>query len=898
MTRLWVLMLSWALGADAPLGDYYLPLTVRAGEYDRENVPLEVVVPFPHKLRYNVGLRGRTVDWPSLRLVEVDAEGRPMSGDLPLAVEGLNHATRLAFTVPGRTPRGTERHFRLFFRVTGALLGPTRRRPPPLFWPTDDFAFNQLGRPWDFNEGDPPVFTGAWHCTVREGRGAGGFLIATADGEYSSPVIGRVEVDINADEYHLLRLRARKAGPTQNVSLLVNGKGYPADERGNHLLGEEFRTFTFDLRRLPEWKGTVHGFTLRWGYTHRGMLTPEDQIILDWIRLERTPPQVIVGLIAPVHPGVAPPGPLRVLHATVRPRNDSVHLYLHNVSQQPVTIARVALNGEDVAAGMDKPLRERTVTWFRWRPNPIPPGEVADVTLKLRRPPGAAVEVGLQPEEGEPFSVLVPVRPERLRLSHIAFSPDLRTVHLYARWLADTPAPPRLTLIALDGKPQPIRPGQFFRGLAYVRLDLSEPLKRGSYHVFEVAAGGARAAYQVRALPLYFPLGCYGNATPSHFRDYAEHGCNHYISFGYLTPEQFDWLHQYGLTGGSVTICQPLVDRETKQVVPFDPEAARASIEAVKDKPAFLYHHLVDEPDVQDYHAGGLGATAQELVQRASFCEQVDPAHYTFVQIDNTYRTGNYYTYGEVADVCATHRYSLGRGTREETLDSKAVLGEVAQDIATATRLLKDAAEPRPIYMVTQFFNLGRGRKGRPPTGEEMRWQGYLLLAHGAKGVLHYIHSGSAGKGEGARTPELWAGLTALHGELQRVGRWAAQGENAPLAQARPKEVAAYALLCGEAVLVILLNRQVRSTLETFLAPPVDGVQVTVALPPWKKAEKWQVVHLRDETFLPCSFGAGKVTFEVPQVKVAEAFLVQSAKLPASGLGSGRARPLAAVRSR
>ena len=67
----------------------------------------------------------------------------------------------------------------------------------------------------------------------------------------------------------------------------------------------------------------------------------------------------------------------------------SLHLYLKNVSSSPVKIEEVKLFGTTVRRLVAEPLpmMNRKVYWFRIVPNPVAPGEVANVLIRLAREP-------------------------------------------------------------------------------------------------------------------------------------------------------------------------------------------------------------------------------------------------------------------------------------------------------------------------------------------------------------------------------------------------------------------------------------------------------------------------------------------------------------------------------
>ncbi len=529
---------------------------------------------------------------------------------------------------------------------------------------------------------------------------------------------------------------------------------------------------------------------------------------------------------------------LEISHAYYRDTNASLHLFLANHGNEPVSILPPVVDGQDCATLGRDGLHITNVLWFRSRPNPIPPGGIADLTITLALPTDKPVTVELTTSSGQKLRKVIRCVPEPIRFQAVRFSADLRTVDVYVR---TTEA---LRRIRMDGTDVG-RSGESLDGLAFTRIRLKEPLAPNSFHVFEVEAeGGASTACQIRAIPAEFLIGVYGSPSPEAIADWAKHGLNHYLSFGGVSTDLLDTFAEHKISVGAKYIPEHLVDRTAGKVSIYDEEKAKSALDAVIDKPSLLYHHLVDEPDVSDYYVNHtLGASGMELIARDEFYERNDPGRYTFVQLDNTFRPRNYRVYGESADLLATHRYSLGSYLKSEAGETTVKRLPFFEDMVETLRLLRGATEPKPFFMVPQFFNLGPGRAGRPPTIEEMRLQCYTMVAGGARGLIHYIFSGSTGGGEGGRTPALWDAMTGLHQELAGVGEIVGSGTPAPAnwVKCSSANVLATGLLCGDEMAVVFINLSHRSSLHSFTAISVRDFTVRVRIPPWIEASDLEV---------------------------------------------------------
>ena len=560
-------------------------------------------------------------------------------------------------------------------------------------------------------------------------------------------------------------------------------------------------------------------------------------------------------------------GNLAVSEAYYRNTNNSLHIFLANKGGEPVTAKTPIVNGFDTAVLSRDELRPRDTLWYRCRPNPIPPGGIADLTIVLPKPPDKPVTVEVRTSSGQTITKRVDCKPEPMRFQAIRFSRDLRTVYVYARTNST------LRRIRLDGKDVGGAPS--FGGIAFKRIKLQQPLVQGSYHVLEADSDdGHSTAYQIRAIPAEFLIGVYGIPSPENAEDWAAHGINHYLSFTSLPAETLDLLGRHGISAGAKYIREPLVDRNAGKVSFFNEETAKSALADLR--PNLLYHELVDEPDAADHFAGKwLGSSSMELIARAQFLETADPGRYTFIQIDNTFRPRNYSVYGEAADVLATHRYGLGSYLGGEAGSTTVQRPAFLPDLLDSFKVFRLANEPKPIFAVTQFFNLGPGRSGRPPTIGEMRLQCYAMIASGARGVIHYIHSGSGGGGEGARSKPLWDAMTGLHAELKRVGEVVESGTSAPddWVKSSSPNVQAKAVISTDGIAVVLLNLSHRSSLESFTAKPVQAVEITLRIPPWIKPSL-EVVPADGKSPAAARMANGEIRFMADEVTDARCFLV------------------------
>lgn len=533
---------------------------------------------------------------------------------------------------------------------------------------------------------------------------------------------------------------------------------------------------------------------------------------------------ILLGLLNVV-PAAAAAGDDKVaVHATwFRPATGAAYVYLRNNTGNPVSLAKLSIDGRPESAAPWPLDPNRQADWFDCIPETVAPGQIAQVRVHLREPARTQpVALTIETSDGTRTNCTIPAEPPALAFSDITFARDGRGASLFVHGDAT------ITQVFLDGRDATtacdLRGATAFHGTAAVFYQPAEPLARGSYHTWEArTADGRRAIYTARTLANDFILGTYGKAD---FSPYRDNGLNHYIAFGNLTPSKLNDLGALGMTGGFVPFVGGEIDKKTKEFKPIDADATRANLRAGKGNAAVAYYSAPDEPDGADYPLG-VGTHGRSIIAMRQLAASVDPATPCFVQIDNTYRNRNYHVYAEAMDYSSTHRYNLGQDF-------------LAGDRA-AMKELRDAAAPLPYLWVTQLYpvrdKVGEavGYNGRDPLPAEMHLQMLESLAGGTKGFIHYIHSGSGGgRGGSGLNTDLWSSMAPMHRQIAVVGPVAVRSTPVDWAASTTPRVHAQALLCDASnVLVVLTNDAIVSTKQGATVPEITDAQVTVALPDW-----------------------------------------------------------------
>jgi hypothetical protein len=844
-----------------------MPVFVKAmGADGAAGTAVVVVIPTQSRLEQELGLAGQTLNPGGAKLLTADGSGVACQID-PVRVEGELGA-QLSFKLASPLGAGETGQYWLEFDPTA--VGSIPAKSIKAVNPDSvgiDYATTELGQTWDFDEGAKPVFSGAWHATVREESRNGGFLWATADGKYSSPVIGAYKGKIDGERYYKVVARARRRGPTPS-SILVNGKTSLVDANGHRELKQQFDIYSADMRGRPGWGKKVDELMLRWGYG-LGTPTADDEIQIDWLRI--VAPRAVEAWAGPIE-GKQGTG-LKAYGQWFRPDSSTAYFYVLNEGSKGVDLTKLWVDGR-VERDAPWPLeKSRRAMWFDILPSHLEPGQIAQVRVNLRdtvRQKPVSLTVLDETGRLRASAVIAPEAP-RVRFSDIDFSEDGTSAYLYVKGVKGTIA--KVFVDGADATGQAdLSAGKGFDGTAMAVVRFKEALKPGSRHLYEVRTSeggqGGRAIYLSRTLPGRYIRGTYGVPRPE---EYVSHGLNLLVGFRFMPPTTLDALHAAGMNGGGVPQVGGSFDRAKKAFVPLDVEATTKNVESSKGNPGLGIYGLPDEPDGKDYYSGqGVGAQARVYVAARKLFYALDPATPIYLQIDNTYRDKNYQVYSEIADYAASHIYNLGKPRAAEGW-----LGQM--------RSLRAATSPQPYLWVTDFYPLAVDRKftGRFPTTGEMQWQLLETLAGGAKGFVHYIHSGSSGgRGGAGRDKALWDSMTPLHQQMAAAGKVAVRSTPVDWASADTKKVRVAALLGDPGnILVVVTNATLVSAVKGFTAPSVEHVKISVKLPDWARVDQAVEIGPGGELKpVPLEKREGGVAWQSQEIDVGAVYWLRSQK--------------------
>jgi len=552
----------------------------------------------------------------------------------------------------------------------------------------------------------------------------------------------------------------------------------------------------------------------------------------------------------------------------------SVSVFLRNISGRPQRLSSVSLDGLPVRTwGVDDPgpgeelpalpaaaddeaaaeesheelplhtLRPPTgdddafqpVYWARLLPEAVPPGGVAELTLKLTTPLRRAALLELQPEASPAFAVRIRPAPSPLSIALAVFSPELDRLYVYVDNAGATPL--SLDGLEMDGRPvaawraaDTLAPG----GRALFIHDLDRPATPGAQvFVKAAAADGQTAMARIRVFG-GFPLGMQFGASPG----------------------------GYGLDPGTYTLAAPKQAMTWRLGDAGRPAAPLYSLNGVlpMDCPLCAFG-MVDHSRFR---------TARELLRRYAVCAERFPSHPALVHVCRIRAESGYALFAEVVDLLSFNPSTTWAETTKKTgLSPQAVVERLCGYAARA-------AAPRPFLCMADTARIGTraGEKQNFAAPYEFRTRIFTLLGLGAKGLL-YRHNDAEGTSESAAA--LNPAIPPLNAEVRTVRDLLAVAAPLPgSVHARGWEaVKAYPLLAGDRALVIFLVRQEAAATP---AEPGTTVELEMDVPAWAAVRR--VSRVTPEGFAPMAAdtAARPLTFIAPLPEAAGIYVVELAR--------------------
>lgn len=544
----------------------------------------------------------------------------------------------------------------------------------------------------------------------------------------------------------------------------------------------------------------------------------------------------------------------------------SLHVFVRNAESQPLRIDDVLLQGislkKAIAFSEQRKNRKpasiffarlsdaerRTLiaagepVWYRVDPQPLAPGQIGEVTVRLRGVPKAA-DVRMELEHTDrTVPVTVAVQSGSPRLEGVSFSPDLREVFVYlthpktrgqapARILFDGQDVTRSARIGVDARIDVVP--------VVIRLAKAPPA--GSFHCLEATYPDGTAAWAgIRAWHDELVYGVWGgrpgdesdtDLARAYIRELREHNVNMQMpQVGSKALAAF-----YKSEAG-----QRYCNESGVRFVIGD--LGKWGIKS----PYALFIH--DEPDAGDAHITGLpgghevGSLAEWAIDRGLAWREQYPATPQTLNVDLTYKPHNYFVYGQVPDILMADPYYQPRlRTAYWQHPERVPLYRTAAFVHVISAVVRSAAAPKPTHIIlyaNRYIDKPNNREFRYPTPDEKRIEVFYALAGGAKGISYWWFTpGKPACGLGGVGPEaekLWREIGLLGAELRTAGPIIVRSCPAAVPVKAPAGVMVRELLAGlDTMVLIVVNEQHVNDERGTTITAIQDAEITVELPAW-----------------------------------------------------------------
>ena len=583
--------------------------------------------------------------------------------------------------------------------------------------------------------------------------------------------------------------------------------------------------------------------------------------------------------------------------------------YFHNTGKDQLEVKDVLIDGVSLGEGVafdskpEVPGREVSIAslkfsklpkeqlarleaagepvWWKVEPTVIPPGGMGELTVRLRRDPKEpTIRLSVPAGDGKMQDVVMQVAKRQPRFYSINFPPKLDEVYAYLRHPSGKGlAPSRVLVDDRDVTGRATILADEAIDTVPVTIKLDEPFKEGSYHFFaaEYADGSiAQACLGAWSMEMVYGMwGCTQGGTPeqaarTYITDLAAHNVNVFMihcggpANEYLnTPEGLKLMESHGI----------------RQMLTWT---------SADRKPIFYF--LTDEPDAADFQSKMLdpykriGSRGQYLVERCKLFRKHDPqTRPILLNVDNTFKPENWYTYAQLADIPCADPYYQEAAQSVWACDPTNMGAYLKPTYVYAVgEIYQSAGAPNPMHLILhscRFDFKPEEFPYRAPTPQEKRIEVYYALAAGAKQISYWWYSpDNRYYGTGGDAPEtkaLWREIGLVGAEVRTIGDLVTLGCPAGLPTKGPRMLWARSLLAGpDTAVVLVVNDNMASDRLGTVIKPVEKAALAVQLPLWlKSATAFEITceGVKDIAWQPSDKG---VTFDLGTVDVTRLLVV------------------------
>ena len=479
--------------------------------------------------------------------------------------------------------------------------------------------------------------------------------------------------------------------------------------------------------------------------------------------------------------------------------------------------------------------------WWKAEPMVVPAGGWGQVTIRLRRDPQVDVlKVAVPALPAADGTVEIRTAAKQPYFLSINFTPEFDAAYAYLRHPSGKGLAPKQILLngqdvtgqctivadeAIDTVPVIIRPKAAFT--------------RGTSYAFQAIYADGSAARVTTAA--WQPGLVYGIWGYSKFGKSEEENRKFFLED--MRVHSINTL-LYSVPGEVRAFLRSPAGQEYSKKT-----GIRAMTNWAGDAVNAPFMFLSDEPDAGDFQSKMLdpykriGSLGQWLINRANMFRKEEPQTPVLLNVDNTFKPENWYTYAQLTDLpCADPYFQEGvQSVLASDPTNWAAYLKPTYVYGVAT-IYGQAAAPKPAHYILHTCRLDIASfPYRAPTPEEKRIEAYYAIAAGGKALSYWWYTPygeyyGLGGGDPA-SKALWTELGLVGAELRSAEPVIIRSCPANVPLTKPSMLWVRSLLVGDDTLaLVVVNDNFGSDRLGTVIHPVEQAKVTVQAPSWLKA--------------------------------------------------------------
>jgi len=249
----------------------------------------------------------------------------------------------------------------------------------------------------------------------------------------------------------------------------------------------------------------------------------------------------------------------------------------------------------------------------------------------------------------------------------------------------------------------------------------------------------------------------------------------------------------------------------------------------------------LDEPDASDANFPAvdpdkrLGGLGRWLVAWTEILRKSGPNSPILLNIDNTYKPENWYTYHQLTDIPCIDPYYTEQQDYVDFTDPYHFQAHTRPTyVQGAAAISQSSCQPKPLHVILLSCPYeGPTHKGRLSTPEEKRMEAYYAIGSGAKGLSFWMFPTCLDTGT-ADAKALWNEIGMMGAEVRTAGPVITSSCPVELPAKATRLLWVRSLLSGSDTLaVVTVNDNVACDRLGTVVRPAENAKVSVKLPSW-----------------------------------------------------------------